>query len=205
MVVIAIMTILTSILLIRHRQFDSSTLLRSLAYKIALSIREAQVYGTSARQFGSGATSSFTSNYGIYFSSGNYYYLFAEGVNGDKCRAGATACSSNPGTEDVQRYSIGTGYTLKTFCGMNSTVMNCSSACPLTLPSGIVTCVPNVITWLTVYFRRPNPDAQFYTSSGPGPYSAAYVQLWGPTKGATDTRGITVTSTGQISVGEQGT
>ncbi len=42
MVVVAIITFLTGIFLFQQKRFDSSTLLRSLAYSVALSVRQAQ-------------------------------------------------------------------------------------------------------------------------------------------------------------------
>src|SRR3569832_1656292 len=82
LVVISIMLILTSIFVLRQQRFQSSTLLRSLAYSVALSVRQAQVYGTSIRENVVGAfdTSSAAKAYGVYFSSGSTgsYILFAD-------------------------------------------------------------------------------------------------------------------------------
>jgi prepilin-type N-terminal cleavage/methylation domain-containing protein len=182
LMVIGIMSMLTAALVFQHRRFDSSTLLRSLAYNVALSVRQAQVYGTSVRQFGS----SFSYSYGVYFSAGNYYYLFAD-VDNDKVRKA-------DGTEDVQRFTIGTGYSIAKFCG---TVVSGGT------PGSHCSTDASPITSLTVYFRRPNPDALFSSSASSEVYSDVYIQLLGPT-GGTDTRGVTVTSTGQISVGALG-
>ena len=49
LVVMSIMLILTSLFILRQQRFNSSTLLQSLAYSVALSVRQAQVYGTSIR------------------------------------------------------------------------------------------------------------------------------------------------------------
>lgn len=180
--VFTIMTVLTSILLFQHRRFDSSTLLRSLAYSVALSIRQAQVYGTSVRQFGS----NFNYNYGVYFTAGNYYYLFAD-IDGNHVRAA-------DGSEDVQRFTIGTGYSIVKFCGTvisgGTLGQHCSTGA-------------SPITSLTIYFKRPNPDAQFSSSAGSEVYSDAYLQITSPA-GGTNTRGITISSTGYISVGDLG-
>jgi prepilin-type N-terminal cleavage/methylation domain-containing protein len=74
LVVFAIMTLITALILFQHRRFDSSTLLRSLAYSIALSIRQSQVYGTSVRQFGS----NFNYSYGVYFAAGFIVWTFCQ-------------------------------------------------------------------------------------------------------------------------------
>lgn len=184
LVVLAIMTIMTTLILFQHRSFDSSTLLRSLTYSVALSIRQAQVYGTSVRQFGTGS-GSFNYSYGVYFSSGDasHYQLFAD-VNGDKLRA------SN-GSEDVNQFTLGTGYSIVKFCAtISGGSQHCSTGA-------------SPITSLTIYFRRPNPDARFSSSASSEVYSDAYIQIVGPS-GVPSTRSISVTSTGQISVGALG-
>ncbi|HVV15094.1 MAG TPA: prepilin-type N-terminal cleavage/methylation domain-containing protein [Candidatus Paceibacterota bacterium] len=186
LVVVAIITIMTTVLLLQQRKFDSSTLLRSLAYSIALSVRQAQVYGTSVRQ--DSATSGFTSDYGVFFYKGegtSNYYIFADSGTKDHCRAGWAVtgfCSSNAGNEDVQQFKLGPGYSILKFCATTS--------------SNSQVCTPT-LDWLSIYFKRPNPDAFFATSAG-GTYKSAYIQIVGP-DGVT-TRGITVTTTGQIIV-----
>ncbi len=183
LVVVAIITIMTTVLLLQQRKFDSSTLLRSLAYSIALSVRQAQVYGTSVRQ--DSATSGFTSDYGVYFFKGlvgaSNYYIFADSGSKNHQRA-------SDGSEDVQPFKLGPGYTIVKFCATPS--------------SGSQVCTPT-LDYMTIYFKRPNPDAFFYTSQGgAGTYKSAYIQISGP-DGVT-TRGITVTATGQITVGAVG-
>jgi hypothetical protein len=195
MTVVVIITIMTTVLLLQQKKFDSSTLLRSLAYSVALTVRQAQVYGTSVRHFNSSDTT-FSYNYGVFFFSGalgaSNYYLFADGAGGatkDNCRAGGTTtgtCSNNAGAEDVQQFKLGSGYSIVKFCGITS--------------SGTQTCTPD-ISWLSIYFKRPNTDA-FFASSAGGNYASAYVQVSGP---GGETRSITITSTGQIAVGALGT
>ncbi|TSC69168.1 MAG: hypothetical protein G01um101456_312 [Parcubacteria group bacterium Gr01-1014_56] len=195
LVVLAIITMLSAVFIFQQRRFDSSTLLRSLAYSVALSIRQAQTYGTSVRQFGTSA-GSFNYSYGVYFSTGDasHYYLFADKPPYDKQRA-------VDGSEDVQRFTIGKGYTLVQFCASPSA--GGSPQC--TDSSG------SALTWLVVYFKRPNPDACFATnndasacSTTASTYKDAYIRIQGPTGGANDTRRISVTNTGQISVGAFG-
>ena len=169
LLVLAVITVLTAVFLFQQNKFDSSTLLRSLAYSIALSVRQAQIYGTSVRQFGS----TFSNNYGLYFSMANgntgSYVLFAD-ANGNG--------QYDPSTETVQTFNISGKFHISDICADSS----CNSN------SGI--------TWLMVYFKRPNPDALFKTNSG-STYSKASITVTG-SGGAT--RQITITSTGQISV-----
>ena len=177
--VVSIMLILTSVLLLRQQQFDSSTILRSLSYGVALSIRQAQTYGTSVREFGG----TFDAEaYGVHFCRGcsNYYILFAD-RNDDGLRA-------QDGSEDVDTVRIGQRFTISKICGRLAScgAERCSSDAS----------VP--IDWLNVYFRRPSPDARFRSSISSDVYSTVYVQLMSPGGSA---RSITVYPTGQIAVG----
>lgn len=179
LVVISIMMIISAVLLFRQQQFNSSTVLRSLGYSVALSIHQAQVYGISIKQDTSGQ---FAPAYGIYFNANNpsQYILFAD-VGGTGQYTGSS--------ENVQVFTLNQGYTVKNICGGST---DCSGS--------------GSITWMTIMFRRPNPEACIATSihptacaiSGGTPaYASAYVQL--SSQGGS-TRGITVSSTGEISV-----
>ena len=186
LVVSSIVIIITTVLLFRHERFNSATLLRSLGYSVALSIRQAQLYGTSVREVTSGGI--FAPSYGIYFKSGDttHYFLAA-----DLNQNGAIATD---GSEDVSPspYNINGGYQIKDFCAYVAS-------------GGAAHCKSNgIITSFTIRFVRPNPDALFVTDAPGGPYlySSAYIQLESPGE---DTRGITITTTGQISVGISGT
>jgi prepilin-type N-terminal cleavage/methylation domain-containing protein len=187
LVVISIMLILTSIFVLRQQRFQSSTLLRSLAYSVALSVRQAQVYGTSIRENAVGAfdTNSAAKAYGVYFSSGSpgIYILFADANNNGQY----------DNTENVQGFTLSNGYTINKFCATNIT--------------NTQVCSPTITT-MTILFRRPNPDSCFASSASPSAcvtgaaavYKSGYIQL----KSGTDTRSINVTLTGQITVGAQG-
>ncbi len=69
MVVIGIITLLTSVVLFNKQGFNNSILLTNLAYDVALSIREAQVYGIVVK----GYQGSFDSGYGVHFESEPVY------------------------------------------------------------------------------------------------------------------------------------
>ncbi len=178
LVVVAVITIMTAVLLLQQKKFDSSTILRSLAYSVALSIRQAQVYGTSIRQFDT-TSNGFNYNYSVAFRKTitDSYTLFAD-IDGNK------QYSTTPTDEKVQQFKIASGYTISKFCGITSGGQECSPT----------------LTYLTIYFKRPNPDAFFASdgSGGGGNYCAAYIVLTGP---GGDTRSVKVTTTGQIQIG----
>lgn len=184
MVVSAIIVLITSVLLFQQSKFNSSTLLRSLTYSVALSIRSAQIFGTSVREFTPGS-GTFAQSYGVYFLSGDtaHYYLFSDN-NNDGQRA-------SDGSEDAQVFSVGSGYAISKFCGklVSTSVNHCS------------TDASSPLTNITILFKRPNPDALFSSSASGETYGSAYVQVRSTNA---STRGITVSSTGQIIVGNLG-
>lgn len=76
LVTAAIIGIVTAIVVIKYGAFNSSVLLKSQAYEMALNLRETQVFSISVR--GQGGT--FRDAYGIYFTTGtpNQYLLFVD-------------------------------------------------------------------------------------------------------------------------------
>lgn len=82
LITIAIIGIITAIVVIKYGGFNSSVLLKSQVYEIALDIREAQVFSISER----GLNGSFRNAYGIYFRKGtpNQYLLFIDYNGNDK-------------------------------------------------------------------------------------------------------------------------
>lgn len=181
LLVLSVMTILTAVFLLQQQRFDSSTLLRSLAYSIALSVRQAQVYGTSVREF----DGTFDTSYGLYFNSSTpgSYVLFADiNKNG----------SYDPATENLKTFTLGSKFAISDICAVEGSARSCATG---GVNGG------TQIQWLTIYFTRPNPDARFKTEDGVD-YSSAYIQIIGKS-GAT--RSVDVSLTGQITVGAVGT
>src|SRR3989344_4732921 len=66
-VVVAITTLISSIVVVGSSKFDGTILLTNLAYDVALSVREAQFAGLNVKVFQSGGTSTFNAGYGITF------------------------------------------------------------------------------------------------------------------------------------------
>ncbi len=192
LVVIALIVLITASMLIRQSRFDSSTILRSLSYSIALSVRQAQVYGTSivgattaqancSGTYQNGAC--FAPAYGVYLNGPNSYIIYADN-NGSGTYDAAIDTA-------VNTYKVGAGYQISKFCG--------------TLQSGGQHCSTDSspISWLAVYFKRPNPDAFFADSAG-DTLSGAYIQV-AAINDPQNTHSITVSQTGEIAVGAAGT
>jgi prepilin-type N-terminal cleavage/methylation domain-containing protein len=191
LVVVALIVLITAAVLVRQARFDSSTLLRSLSYSIAITVRSAQVYGTSVLGVQSGGNTVFAPAYGVYFSNASSYLLFAD-INGNGVYDVATDAI-------VQTYQVGAGFQISKFCATPTGAPPCSTGA-------------GPLTWITIVFRRPNPDACVASSAQPGvcapgaaqTYSGAYVQV-ASVNDPTNTHSINVSSTGEIAVGASGT
>ncbi len=187
LVVSAIILVMTAFILFQHSKFNSTTLLRSLAYSIALSVRQAQIYGTSVRE--SSRNGTFVQGYGVYFplsgSAPDRYYLFADlDADGNY--------DSSPVSEALPaNFTLSKDYRFKSICMVRI---------------GQSTCDATPVTSLTAYFRRPNPDACLASSATlgacaagvPPVYSRAYLTVGSAVND--DTRSIKISETGQISV-----
>jgi len=172
-VVIAIMMVISASILSRYGQFNGVVLLRNLAYDIAITIRQAQVYSISGKQGGTASGA----QYGVYVAAAtpNQYLIFADD-NGNR--------AYNTG-EAVEIFTVRNGYSIYDFCGDKA------SGTPDCKLSGIV------ITSLTLMFKRPDPDAIITTSASNSGYTQARIIA---RSASGNTRAVTITLTGQISV-----
>lgn len=187
MVVSLIILIISTTVLLRQAKFNSSTLLRSLSYSVALAVRQAQVYGTSVRESSSGL---FGQGYGVYVpatgSDAQNFYIFADVYPAPTGNGTYDAGQS----EELPVYTLGQGYYISRLC---------------VIPIGGSTCTTP--SSLTVFFRRPNPEACFTTNlegasacalNATPVYKTAYIEVMSGGNG--DSRTVKVTNTGQISV-----
>lgn len=180
MVVVGIIVIITSIVLANNNRFGGEVLLQNLAYDMALSIREAQVYGISVQRF----NGTFGSAYGMHFqldsgSGSSAYILFADALTPAD---GLYECPQ-PGTSEcelVDSTTISSGYRVSNLCATPS--------------DGIERCsLPN----LDITFKRPEPDAYIRTTQYTGLNGSGRIVVSSP-KG--DTENIVLNANGQVSV-----
>lgn len=180
LVVIGIMVLISGLILANNNRFGGVVLLQNLAYDIALSIRQAQVYGIAVQRF----NSSFSAGYGMHFqvyggAGQSAYVLFADALSPEN---GFYDCPE-PGTvncELVQSTSIASGYRVTQLC--------------VTPPGGLERCD---ITSLDVTFKRPEPDAYIRSSQVSGINESGEIHVTSP-RG--DTKRISIQANGQISV-----
>lgn len=179
MVSISIMTLVSTVILVKNRSFNNALLLRNQAYEVAFSLRQAQLLAVS----GTKESVSNSTQYGIYFDIGSspgdgQYQLFR-----DDSRSG-----SNLGRWDSGDVRIGAIGSLD-----NRFVIQ------EILDAGGIPREDR----LSVTFVRPNFDALFKDSSGGYFAGPIYLKISPKdTNGYVDVpfRLVEVTSTGQISV-----
>ena len=170
-VVTGIIMIITGVLLTKNSAFGGSIILKSLAYDVALSVREAQTYGISVRESSGG---SFSSGYGVEarIASASSYLLYVDSAN-----TGFYTGS----TELVTRYALKTGYTIVGLCYT---------------PAGGTNEVCTAQK-LDITFKRPEPDAYIRVDDSPALNQRARIELSSPNGAIVS---ILVEATGQISV-----
>lgn len=170
-VVTAIFIIVTAVTLASSGRFGGSIRLENLAYDIALSIRQAQVYGIAVQRYGA---SNFDVSYGMHFERGGStsYVLFADVVPKDGLYSEG---------ELVQSTEIQGGYRIVDLCARFA---GASSD----------TCGANK---LDITFVRPEPDAYIRVNDGATLYESGKIILESP-RG--DRASVVVEVPGQISV-----
>ncbi|OGC88109.1 hypothetical protein A2419_01405 [Candidatus Adlerbacteria bacterium RIFOXYC1_FULL_48_26] len=182
--VTVIITIITLTMLLRQSSFDSTTVLRSVTYGVALSVRQAQVYGVSVLGTNNGGTVTYATAYGLYFQRNitNTYILYADFNRNGGYDNG----------EAVKVFTLSPGYTIPEACVVQSSgVKNCTGSNDT---AGVYT-----VDSVDIQFRRPNPDALFNNNTG-------YVSAWIQVRSANGTtRSVLVTTPGQITVQPPGT
>ncbi|HEX8946811.1 MAG TPA: prepilin-type N-terminal cleavage/methylation domain-containing protein [Candidatus Paceibacterota bacterium] len=167
LVVVAIIGVILAITVTGQNKFGSTALLTSTAYDMALSVRQAQVYGVSGR-------SGTSAGYGVDFqmSAPTTYRLFL-----DSYPASVTAChpanpnepSDTPSTKTgdcvyttsdsvVGEAQINNGIAITDFCTYKSGASSCASG--------------GTISQLDISFVRPSPEAVIY-AKGSGTVSDA--------------------------------
>ena len=183
LVVTSIFIIVTGIVLASNSRFGGRVLLQNLAYDIALSIRQAQVYGISVRRFG---TSTYSAGYAMHFSSANptQYVLFADAIIPNGLYDG---CDDAASCELVESTEIARGYEITDLCSTAGA-------------GGAEVCGKEE---LDILFKRPEPDA-YISANGvsgianiPALQQRARIVVESP-RG--DHMSIVVEATGQIAI-----
>lgn len=180
MVSISIMTLVSTVILVKNRSFNNALLLRNQAYEIAFTLRQAQLLAVS----GNKEATSNSNQYGVYFDvtgtpANGQYRLFRDD----------SASGANLGRYDAGDVTLGTLGTLDNRYVIQDIVDSSGNSL-----------AENV---LSITFVRPNFDALFKDSSGSYFSGPVYLKI-----SPKDDNGyvnvpfrlVEITSTGQITV-----
>lgn len=163
---VAIILVVSSIVFFNHSKFKSDTELVNFAYRLALAVREAQVYSISVKQFNVSGVQNFNTPYGLHFKQGveNSFIFFADAQVVDPV-TGATdgvytapegedeLCTTDDDSECVEKTTIGQGILIKGWCGIYWGGAVARQRC--------ISSADDDEHFLDISFRRPNPDAVF--------------------------------------------
>lgn len=168
MVVLAIITVITTIAITSQSEFNRSVILANTAYDVALTLRSTETFGLGSRAAGATANA----GYGMHFdrSLPGEFTVFADTYPGPSTSSvchptlDASAPSAQPGNciydpeqgERIITYKLNNGITISNFC---------------TYALGSWSCATGNLSTLDIVFSRPNPDPFVSVN---GQYSSSY-------------------------------
>lgn len=202
LMVLAIFTILTSVVMYNYAEFNSKTIMSNMAYEIALTVRQAQVYSLGVR--GQVGANSFDNRYGVYFNTSNGGKEFAfffdrkptgeEAVpdgwcEGDEGEPNCLSCIAGENGECLEKVTLTRDIFISKICLSNGidpidTIGNCKEG--------------DSEEDVSVTFDRPNPDAKIRVDSAVGYLNKNLGLVVKNNFG--NQRAVIIRSTGQISV-----
>ncbi len=166
MVSLAIMVTISTVVALNQRQFGAGAALRNIVNNLSLSLRQAQIYGISVKEYSSSSyqaytTTSFNAGYGVHFNinpspSGDNtaYIFFSDRVrlvgsvtippngmygSGISCPPAGTG---NPPSECLEKVVLSMGHTISALCTIRSGTEDCGN------------------TSLDISFKRPAVEAR---------------------------------------------
>lgn len=187
MVTVAMAAIIMAVVLFENTKFNNSIILTNAAYEVALTVRQAQVFGLSSRAVSTGSTQR---PYGVYVSIVNdgerkYAHLFAD----TDTPLGSNNVVFQLSEEITGGVALGRGLVIKDICFKEGVDLNCGSIIPGDMYKSV-----------TIFFRRPNPEAVIRRSDGTI-NTASFVEIvLGPFDNDTDRRCVKIYNSGQVSV-----
>jgi len=172
LVTLAIFVIITTIVLVNFPTLSNKIALENLVTEVALTVRQAQVFGVSSREFGVG--SGIFPGHGVHFDSAQNttFFLFAD-VDDDKL--------FDESTELLETFSMRRLNFISALCGFATPTSPCTP-----------------LTKLDITFKRPNPEPILRgTTATVDDYSYVAIQVSSPSG---NNRRIIVWSNGQIAI-----
>jgi len=194
LVAVVLFGIITAFVLFSYHKVSEQLFMTTLAFETAFTLRQAQSYGISVRQFGADSGATFEAAYGVHFNAtvSDRFIFFADSDKNGRYTTGgddSNGCIRVPTSECVDVYRIGRSNRIEKFCAARAT--NDGDECSTGTPTALLN--------LDVMFLRPNPDSIFYTdhSISGTTYKSATIHLISPNNLK---RRVEVWNTGQISI-----
>lgn len=186
LVVMGLVVVLISVVVSQNRTGAARIMFDDIAYRVALSVRQAQSYGISAREYGEvgGGSRSFCNGYGLHFdlAAPTRYAIFSDpGIVSATFICAGVGGEYDVGDPILETFLLRGGVRLTEVCYWNSV--------------GTKLCNPG-ITSLDIAFSRPNPEPII---AGDVSNRQACIGL---NLSGVGTRSILVRLTGQISIVE---
>lgn len=195
LVSIAIFTIITSVVLFNHTEFNSNVLVTNLAYEVALAIRQAQTYGLSVKR---GVNYPF----GIYMDTNGLSSII---IFGDKDKNnffgdGTGVQYSGPCTGEHIEGDPNDPNNQYDTCEEKLTLRGNVSISEFCVGERCVS--SNAINWASILFKRPNPVAIIKGEKFETPDNSdnSYFTITLKSKSTDKEKTVKVERTGQISV-----
>lgn len=199
-VVAGIFGVITAIVVFKYGDFTSNLLVSNMAYEIALTTRQAQVFGVGVRGVEIDGERQFEYPYGVYFNlndgssaeenQSRNFILFADINDNLRCdgvEGGTSPCTCTTGDECVDQYSMQRNIRLTE------------------IKVGTNDCYADFVTEAAVSFKRPNPEARILNqSNGNDGFSFIQLKVEAPGSGVNPSY-VLISSTGQISVSSETT
>ncbi|MEK7182233.1 MAG: type II secretion system protein [Patescibacteria group bacterium] len=167
-----IFALITSMMLIRDAKFNSTVKLNNLTYEVALAVRQAQIFGTGVKEYGSG---DFNVGYGVHFdTANNKSFVFFADANKNNIYDGTS--------EIIEVVNMRGNNFINKFCIFS---LNGNETCS------------NTGSKLDILFKRPNHNAIISSDIVSGLNESARIYI-SSTDG--DEKSVLVKFVGQISV-----
>jgi prepilin-type N-terminal cleavage/methylation domain-containing protein len=182
LVVLSIFIVLTSAILVKYADFNGNLIVKNMAYEIAVSLREAQVYGLSSKE---SSSSVFNAGYGLNFDKTNLssFTFFSDLPDPDTGIPDGIFNSNSDSVVNV--FTLSGGNVIKEVCARYSSGDSCFFG-------------NTIINKMNVTFKRPKPGAIFKSEPAVEAYNRVTITIKNIRSGRE--RSIIVESTGQISV-----
>jgi len=202
-IVSIIFTILTAVIIFRYGDFNSSLLVSNMAYEVAITTRQAQVFGLGARGYQGADGANFTYPYGLFINMNDNegttlgrtkkFNLFIDRENFSESdegicnlKDGGGVCVCLPGDECQEQYTMQRNIAIS---GIRVRAGN------------LDLCEADKVDKLAITFKRPNPEALITWQTYGSTFDFAQIEV-SDDKEEYKTY-VLIRSTGQISVSKE--